>query len=228
MSATCLRYSVCNILLYFRLLVYNMRCFPLPFSLLSSFIVVENLKLFIFVLIIYMQGEFIICINCFKNQNYGENRSINEFKLVECAEKSVDRGAIWTEAETLLLLESVLKHGDDWELVAQSVQTKSKVDCILKLIELPFGELMLSSAHKYGNFGGLNGGMNSAKPGELSSSEYHEGIKTEGQCHEQISEREENGNAEEQGPPSKRRHIDSLSDAGSSLMKQVGDLVSST
>jgi hypothetical protein len=48
----------------------------------------------------------------------------------------------------LLLLDSVWKHGDDWELVTQNVQTKSKLDCILKLNELPFGELMFSSKHK--------------------------------------------------------------------------------
>ncbi|XP_040987054.1 SWI/SNF complex subunit SWI3A [Juglans microcarpa x Juglans regia] len=169
----------------------------------------------------YTKGEFIICINCFKNQNYGENRSMDEFKLNECAENKGSDGAIWTEAETLLLLESVLKHGDDWELVAQNVQTKSKVDCILKLIELPFGELVLGSAHKYGNYGGLNGSMNGTKQAQLSSSEHHEAIRLEGQCHEQINEREENGDTVDQGHPSKRQRIASLSDAGSSLMKQV-------
>jgi SWI/SNF related-matrix-associated actin-dependent regulator of chromatin subfamily C len=73
---------------------------------------------------------------------------MDEFKLNECDRDSGNRGAIWTEAETLLLLESVWKHGDDWELVTQNVQTKSKLDCILKLNELPFGELMFSSKHK--------------------------------------------------------------------------------
>ncbi|KAG7954208.1 hypothetical protein I3843_11G004400 [Carya illinoinensis] len=146
---------------------------------------------------------------------------MDEFKLNECAENKGSNGAIWTEAETLLLLESVLKHGDDWELVAQNVQTKSKVDCILKLIELPFGELVLGSAHKYGNYGGLNGSMNGTKQVQLSSSERHEAIRLEGQCHEQINEREENGDTVDQGHPSKRQRIASLSDAGSSLMKQV-------
>uniref|UniRef100_A0A2N9J2X2 Myb-like domain-containing protein n=1 Tax=Fagus sylvatica TaxID=28930 RepID=A0A2N9J2X2_FAGSY len=167
------------------------------------------------------QGEFIICINCFKNQNYGENRSMDEFKLNERVENSGNQGAMWTEAETLLLLESVLKHGDDWELVAQNVQTKSKLDCILKLIELPFGELMLGSAHRYGNFGGLNGNINGANQVQLSSSECHETSKTGVQCHQQINEREQNGDAVDQGPPSKKQRITSLSDAGGSLMKQV-------
>lgn len=150
---------------------------------------------------------------------------MDEFKLNERVENSGNQGAMWTEAETLLLLESVLKHGDDWELVAQNVQTKSKLDCILKLIELPFGELMLGSAHRYGNFGGLNGNINGANQVQLSSSECHETSKTGVQCHQQINEREQNGDAVDQGPPSKKQRITSLSDAGGSLMKQVGDLV---
>ena len=149
---------------------------------------------------------------------------MDEFKQIEHVENSSNQGAMWTEAEILLLLESVMKHGDDWELVAQNFQNKSKLDCIAKLIELPFGELMLGSSHRYGNFGGLNGNKNGANQIQLSSSELHESLKTEGQSHEQINEKEQNGDAVDEGPPSKKQRITSLSDAGGSLMKQVGDL----
>ena len=149
---------------------------------------------------------------------------MDEFKQIEHVENSSNQGAMWTEAEILLLLESVMKHGDDWELVAQNFQNKSKLDCIAKLIELPFGELMLGSSHRYGNFGGLNGNKNGANQIQLSSSELHESLKTEGQSHEQINEKEQNGDAVDEGPPSKKQCITSLSDAGGSLMKQVGDL----
>ncbi|THU47375.1 hypothetical protein C4D60_Mb09t14830 [Musa balbisiana] len=54
----------------------------------------------------------------------------------------------WTDAETLLLLEAVLKHGDDWALIAQHVRTKSKLDCIARLIQLPFGEHILGSINE--------------------------------------------------------------------------------
>lgn len=85
---------------------------------------------------------------CFEKGAYGENRSLDDFKLIDRIESNVNQGGVWTETETLLLLESVLKHGDDWELVAQNVQTKTKLDCISRLIELPFGELMLGSHGK--------------------------------------------------------------------------------
>lgn len=129
--------------------------------------------------------------------------------------------AVWTEAETLLLLESVLKHGDDWDLVAQDVQTKTKLDCITKLIELPFGDLMLSSAHRNGNVNGLFGSVNNSKQVPLSSSENQDAIKNEDLVHEQTNMNEQNGDAVDEGPPMKRKRTTLLSDAGSSLMKQV-------
>ncbi|GAV81606.1 Myb_DNA-binding domain-containing protein/SWIRM domain-containing protein [Cephalotus follicularis] len=163
----------------------------------------------------YTKGIFIICIKCFKNGNYGENRSRDDFKLNDGIGSG---GAVWTESETLLLLESVLKHGDDWELVSQNVQTKTKLDCILKLIELPFGEFLMRSAHDKGNSSGATVNMNSIGQELFASSENQETVKTEDQIHEQTNGSEQNGS---QDPPSKRKCTASLSDGSSSLMKQV-------
>ncbi|KAJ9676581.1 hypothetical protein PVL29_021879 [Vitis rotundifolia] len=164
------------------------------------------------------QGSPVICVKCFKNGNYGLNRSVDDFKFNDGNENRGNRGAVWTEAETLLLLESVLKHGDDWELVVQNVQTKTKLDCISKLIELPFGELMLGSS--LGKSRASNDNASSIKPVQTSLVSQ-ENIKNGGQGDEQINESEQNGDAENQGPPLKRKCITSLSDAGISLMKQV-------
>ncbi|XP_061342881.1 SWI/SNF complex subunit SWI3A isoform X2 [Gastrolobium bilobum] len=165
------------------------------------------------------QDNFIICTKCFKNGNYGEKRSMEGFILVESSENSGKHGTVWTEGETLLLLESVLKHGDDWELVAQSVQTKTKLDCISKLIELPFGELMLGSARRNGG-SNSNGTMNSAKQVQ-SSSDHQETSKTEDQSPKLTNENEQNGEAVKESP-SKRQRVAALSDSSSSLMNQVG------
>ncbi|KAK7350717.1 hypothetical protein VNO77_09617 [Canavalia gladiata] len=167
------------------------------------------------------KDNFIICTNCFKNGNYGEKRSAEDFILNQSNENSGKHGTVWTEGETLLLLESVLKHGDDWELVAQSVQTKSKLDCISKLIELPFGELMLGPAHRNGNSSSTNGIMNNAKKVESTSSDHQETSKTKDQSPELSNENEQNGDAVKESP-SKRRRVAAFSDSSSSLMKQVG------
>lgn len=139
----------------------------------------------------------------------------------ECIREGDKHGAVWTEAETFLLLESVLKHGDDWELVAQSVSTKTKLDCIAKLIELPFGKVLGSATHKKGNSNDPIGNTNSLTQAESSSSENQETVKTGDQCHEKTNEVEHNGDAVENGHPLKRQRTASLSSPGGSLMEQV-------
>ncbi|KAI9079659.1 hypothetical protein K1719_038280 [Acacia pycnantha] len=169
------------------------------------------------------QDNFIICAKCFENGKYGEKKSSGDFKLMESNEDSGKHEAVWTEGEILLLLESVLKHGDDWELVAQNVQTKTKLDCISKLIELPFGEFMLGSAPRHGNSNSANGIVNSAKQVQSSSSDPQETPKTQDSIPEPKNESETNGDVVMESP-SKRQRVASpaLSDSSSSLMRQVG------
>ncbi|TKY75136.1 SWI/SNF complex subunit SWI3A [Spatholobus suberectus] len=167
------------------------------------------------------QDNFIICTNCFNSGNYGEKSSAEDFVLSESSENSGKHDTVWTEGETLLLLESVLKHGDDWELVAQSVQTKTKLDCISKLVELPFGELMLDPAHRNINSNSANGIMSTAKQVQSSSSDNQETSKTKDQSPELPKENEPNGDAVKESP-SKRQRVATLSDSSSSLMNQVG------
>lgn len=156
-----------------------------------------------------------LCEKCFKSGNYDKNKLADEFKLMDGA----DPKANWTEAETLLLLESVLKHGDDWDLVTQNVKTKSKLDCISKLIQLPFGDLMLGSIHRKLNFLDKNGvvsGVDQAQPAISESGE------TPGnQSHEQNQEHQQNGDAEDGTPPLKKIRRAPISEASSFLMKQV-------
>lgn len=167
-----------------------------------------------------MQGNYVICVKCFNNGSYGENRSKDDFKLNDSVDNNGTLGAVWTEAETLLLLESVLRHGDDWDLVAQNVQTKTKLDCISKLIELPFGDLILSSTCRRGNFNRLSG---SSKQVSISSlSEHQDAIANEEELNEQMNIKEENGDAVNEGQSLKRKRNASLSGIGSSLMNQVG------
>ncbi|KAK6250290.1 SANT/Myb domain - like 10 [Theobroma cacao] len=172
----------------------------------------------------YNKDHFVVCVKCFKSGNYGENKSMDDFNLKNGSGNSATNGAVWTEAETLLLLESVLKHGDDWDLVAQDVQTKSKLDCITKLIELPFGESLIDSVNGRANSSGPSMNMNSVKPVPVPS-EHQENIRNEDQGpnlgHDDTNENEQNGDSENEEPPLKKKRTASISDADSSLMKQV-------
>uniref|UniRef100_A0A2P2K139 SWI/SNF complex subunit SWI3A isoform X2 n=1 Tax=Rhizophora mucronata TaxID=61149 RepID=A0A2P2K139_RHIMU len=168
----------------------------------------------------YAKGNYAICANCFKDGNYGENKSKDDFKFNDGIENGANE-AVWTEAETLLLLESIVRHGDDWDLVAQNFPTKTKLDCISKLIELPFGDLLLGSAFGRGISTELRESRNGLKQEPLSSSEHH-AMKSEDQMHEQTNVHQQNGDAVTESHTLKRRRITSLLDAGDSLMKQVG------
>ncbi|OMO84222.1 hypothetical protein CCACVL1_10942 [Corchorus capsularis] len=173
----------------------------------------------------YNKDNFIVCVKCFKSGNYGENKSVDDFKLKECSGNSVTTGAVWTEEETLLLLESVLRHGDDWDLVAQDVKTKSKLDCITKLVELPFGGSLIDSINGRANSSGPTTNLNGAKPVPVPSSEHQENIRNEDQGqnlgHGITNENEKNGDSENQEPPLKKKRTAPVPDADSSLMKQV-------
>ena len=127
---------------------------------------------------------------------------------------------VWTEAETLLLLESVLKHGDDWELVAQNVKTKSKLNCISKLLQLPFGDLMLGSALRKTKVWDRNAGQ------AVPAHSVQDTVTGDDQQHEHKNQGQQNANVEDPGPPHKRLCTVPNLDASSSLMKQV-NIVSS-
>ncbi|EEF51740.1 SWI/SNF complex subunit SWI3A [Ricinus communis] len=165
------------------------------------------------------KGEYILCTNCFNNGDYGQNNSKDDYKFNDSVDHS--SGTVWSEAETILLLESVLKHGDNWDLVVRDVQTKSKLECIAKLIELPFRNLLLSST-LVGDTSGLSGSADYLKPVPVSSSEKQDAVDNiEGLLPESQNVSEQNGDAADEGSPLKRKRIVSLSDAGSCLMKQV-------
>ncbi|XP_048138740.1 SWI/SNF complex subunit SWI3A isoform X2 [Rhodamnia argentea] len=169
------------------------------------------------------QGEFNICANCYNNGNCGENKSLDDFEFKEGKGNSASHAATWTEAETQLLLESILKHGDDWDLVAQDVKTKTKLDCILKLIELPFGEFMLGYTNRNGRDCNVDGNANNVSQVQSATSELPPETKTMEQANDQTEEIEPNqiNDVLNEGPPLKKKRVASLSDGGSSLMKQV-------
>ncbi|KAL8456729.1 hypothetical protein ACS0TY_034830 [Phlomoides rotata] len=167
------------------------------------------------------EGNLIFCEKCFKSGKYEKDKSADDFKFK--LNETVNQAAVWTEAETLLLLESALKHGDDWDLVAKNVQTKSRQECISKLIQLPFGDLMLGAGNRKSRYLDVIGAISNSKQasGEASH-ELQELVKAEDPSPElQNKDQQIGDNKSEEGPPQKRVCIEPSSDVGSSLMKQV-------
>ncbi|GAB2289375.1 hypothetical protein Dimus_023682 [Dionaea muscipula] len=164
-----------------------------------------------------IKDNYVVCNKCFQNGTFEENKTLDDFKLHDPGENKGNEGAIWSETETLLLLESVLKHGDDWELVAQNVQTKTKQECISRLIELPFGELMLGPPANYSSKSTPNN-LIAVEPQQVSS-QAEEIVKIDDDGLLKKVDEKLNGQAKDQGPPLKKKRI-SL-DPDRSLMKQV-------
>ncbi|KAL5214241.1 hypothetical protein ABZP36_003393 [Zizania latifolia] len=171
-----------------------------------------------------LEDGFKICSNCYTNDDsMGEaNKHPGDKK------ERTDNHApsAWTDAETLFLLEGVLKHGDDWDLIAQHVRTKNKSECIARLIQLPFGEHML---------GTVNG-----KP----DSRLHKNQTTEGKVNKyivkdsssqptetvdgmQIDENENGTDKSNEEHPTKHRRFSSI-DPTISLMDQLALLTTSS
>lgn len=155
-------------------------------------------------------GSSIICNKCFKDGSYGKNSSADDYKFIDHTLNNKNSVAAWTEAETLLLLESVLKHGDDWDLVAQHVQTKSKLDCISKLIQLPFGQLMLGPTFDRSRYRDSNGSTNNQKQ-EPPTPQVTKDTAVQ---HPEIENNsQQNGDADIEGPLPKRICIEPSSDS---------------
>ncbi|XP_031489972.1 SWI/SNF complex subunit SWI3A isoform X2 [Nymphaea colorata] len=160
--------------------------------------------------------EILICANCFKSGNYGQGRSADDFSLKDCANNtSNDVSESWSDAEVLLLLEGALKYGDDWDLVAGHVKTKSKHDCILKLIQLPSVDHMVSNPNSRANH------RNNDTKGAVATS--FEVTKIEDQDDEHSAGTTVPLESVE-GHSVKRRCLSPLADAGTSLITQVASL----
>jgi SWI/SNF related-matrix-associated actin-dependent regulator of chromatin subfamily C len=92
-------------------------------------------------------GEYTVCPSCFVSGRFPSNMFSGDFvRLDEEAFKhsSAGAGAEWSDQETLLLLEGVEMHDDDWEKVAVHVGTRSKQQCIAKFLQLPIEDQYLA------------------------------------------------------------------------------------
>ncbi|XP_071731787.1 SWI/SNF complex subunit SWI3A-like [Rutidosis leptorrhynchoides] len=165
-------------------------------------------------------GSSIICIKCFKAGSYGKNKSTEDYKFVDDIQDNASRAVVWTDAETQLL-ESVLKHGDDWDLVAQNVQTKSKLDCISKLIQLPFGQLMLGPTYDRCRKRDTNNIINNQTRVKRDPPAPQETIDSGSQHFEVESKSQQNGDADIEEPPPKRICLAPISESKNSKVEQI-------
>ncbi|KAM0672460.1 subunit RSC8 of RSC chromatin remodeling complex [Ordospora colligata] len=76
------------------------------------------------------------CKKCFDERSYADDVLRSDFFAVN--EPLVE--SMWSKEEELRLLEGINKYGDEWNLVSQHVQTKSKEECVFYFLRIPILE----------------------------------------------------------------------------------------
>ncbi|PZC95875.1 phasmid Socket Absent family protein [Pyrenophora tritici-repentis] len=79
-----------------------------------------------------------LCPRCFVEGNFPSGTSSVDFTKISNPESSAtaENEEKWTEEETLLLLEGLEEFDDDWNRVADHVQTKTREQCVMKFLQL--------------------------------------------------------------------------------------------
>ncbi|KAF8703472.1 hypothetical protein HU200_032279 [Digitaria exilis] len=173
-----------------------------------------------------LQDGFKVCSKCSKSNN-DNNEEVNKCPGDKKENTGNHVSSPWTDAETLLLLEGVLKHGDDWDLIAQHVRTKNKSECIARLIQLPFGEHMLGTINGK-SFSRLH--MNQTTDGKMNQNTVKESSShsTEIVDGMQIDGNEDGADKSAEEHRTKRKRLFSSMDATTSLMEQLALLTTAT
>lgn len=128
----------------------------------------------------------------------------------------------WTMEEVLRLLEAIGKFGEDWYRVAAHVGTKSKLDCVLRFIKLPFGDQFTS------NIGASPNSVSNSKAIESRSQLGGDEHKSN---YLSTSSLDGNGANEQFGsdevidePPSKKNRLAPFADSSNPILAQVAFL----
>ncbi|CAI9631774.1 unnamed protein product [Alternaria burnsii] len=79
-----------------------------------------------------------LCPRCFVEGNFPSGTSSADFTKISNPDNSAaaETEEKWTEEETLLLLEGLEEFDDDWNRVADHVQTKTREQCVMKFLQL--------------------------------------------------------------------------------------------
>lgn len=89
------------------------------------------------------QADMDICPSCFSQGKFPSEFTSDQFVPMKTVSEASVNEDVWSENETLLLLEGLEKYGENWDAVAEHVGTKSKEACVLHFIRLPIEDSFL-------------------------------------------------------------------------------------
>ena len=82
---------------------------------------------------LYQDENYKICDTCYINGLYDSIYISDDFTAVPSDG--------WTENETMMLLDSLIRYSDDWTAIAETIGTKTVEQCVNKFITLPINDV---------------------------------------------------------------------------------------
>lgn len=84
------------------------------------------------------KGKSDLCPSCFIEGRFPNNKTSAGYVKMENPTYTTltDKDAPWSDAEILRLLEGLEKYDDDWNEIAEHVQTRTREECVLQFLQL--------------------------------------------------------------------------------------------
>ncbi|KAL8672289.1 MAG: hypothetical protein Q9168_003232 [Polycauliona sp. 1 TL-2023] len=105
--------------------------------------------------------KYDLCCDCLKHGRAPSAHQHWDFVKLEDEDYSSvpDRGKPWTDAELLRLLEALELFDDNWDSIADHVESRTREECVLKFLQLEIEDTYLeSNAHETPSYGALDQG----------------------------------------------------------------------
>ena len=82
--------------------------------------------------------KYDLCPNCFTDTRMPSNHQQTQYVKVENPTYSTisDRDAPWSDGEVLRLLEAMERYDENWDEIAEYVETRTKAECVIKFLQL--------------------------------------------------------------------------------------------
>ncbi|GAA5832703.1 hypothetical protein JCM11251_005727 [Rhodosporidiobolus azoricus] len=91
-------------------------------------------------------GDVVLCTACYSEGRFPSSLHSGDFVRLDADPYAHEETDPWSDQETLLLLEGLEMHGEEWDKVADHVGTRTKEQCIVRFLKLPIEDAFLESA----------------------------------------------------------------------------------
>ncbi|GAA5869089.1 hypothetical protein JCM8547_008694 [Rhodosporidiobolus lusitaniae] len=91
------------------------------------------------------KGDVVLCSACYSEGRFPSSLHSGDFVRLDADPYAHSETDPWSDQETLLLLEGLEMHSEDWDKVADHVGTRTKEQCIVRFLKLPIEDPFLEA-----------------------------------------------------------------------------------